>query len=305
MADAHCSVVHVPAGAKSDPWLECEDWNVCLRALTANVQLRRRVLEGAHRAAGAHDPSPTDGVCAKCTRDGANPGCNGMCSTCFLEKMGIPNLNGTVSIGSVDLTPLDVVTSVALGQSISDNAIDGMIELLKCKVPPEMCLLNSSDAQLLRARGGVGPTHIARFQSALKNKAVLLLPWFVKTPPHWELVAVHQETRCMCIYDSLSIEADVTSLQTSLNTLTGDSRAWRVESPPCGKQNDGTSCGAFVIHHMKLLILGVETTESNVPERNSDKQTANICLIRSQMARELLNGRLDAGVALVNKRYPV
>ena len=94
-------------------------------------------------------------------------------------------------------------------------------------------------------------------------------------------------------------------MQNSIDTLTGSVGAWTVVRPHCGKQDDRTSCGAFVIHHMKLLILGVELLGSNVPMHKSATQKDDTHLIRSQMARELLNCALDTGVALANERYPV
>ena len=97
---------------------------------------------------------------------------------------------------------------------------------------------------------------------------------------------------------------DLKTLCASLNQIFGGQGQWPEQRPACGKQLDKTSCGAFVVHHIKLLMTGVATTGSNVPVKGKRaSQRRDTRLIRSQMARELLNQKLDVGIALASKFY--
>lgn len=121
---------------------------------------------------------------------------------------------------------------------------------------------------------------------------------------HWELVVIYPREQRIDILDSLNITLDLRPLCHSLNQIFGVKGSWPSTRPRCGKQPDGTSCGAFVAHHMKLLLTGVAPTGDNVPRKgNKELQKRTTRLIRSKMARELQSQKLDAGIALSNNFY--
>ena len=67
---------------------------------------------------------------------------------------------------------------------------------------------------------------------------------------------------------------------------------------------DGVTCWAFVMHHMKLLTLGVSTGNAqNVPSGDQEMVLVQQQVIRSQIARELLAQELETEVALAGVKY--
>lgn len=235
-------------------------------------------------------------------------GCDGMCWSCYYRT--VLNLNdpdATFAIEGYLLTPLAIIDHVATGDGlVHDDEINAMMSMLRRVVPERMALAETTDWVMIHSRAG---NALNRFyvnaRRRFKGCSRVLFPFSPAGSLHWYLVDVQVEGQCIYLYDSLNIPVDLKSFAEAMSAIF-NVMEFRLERVSCGKQLQQTvHCGVFVVQHVKLLILGLEATEDNVPVPIHGRRRIMTLtqLMRSQMARELLARELEDGVVIANVKY--
>lgn len=189
---------------------------------------------------------------------------------------------------------------------LSDRHIAAAVDLLKLKAPPTWYLVEPLRFVVLT---NVEDNAMAwnRFATDTEKKTTVLFPVNVNGN-HWVLLEILLGTHSIHVYDSLNSTMLHQIRGTFLERLSfifgTKKRDWSLKQIQCGKQQDSSACGIFVIHHMKLLVSSAKITRHTVPMENDYQWKKKTQLMREQVGRELLSGQLEDNIVLANASYP-
>ncbi len=231
-------------------------------------------------------------------------GLEGCCQQCWIfNKKGLHNVNVDIIANDIRLSPFSILDHVASESGLMHgDELDACIALLRKRAPQDLFLATIDEWTTMQNHDFVQNLRlIAGARRRIHGAGRNLYPFNVNNA-HWELALVDVNICTVYVYDSLRIHADLSKFKRALSAI-HDVKDWTVFYPACGKQLDGTSCGLFVVHHMKLLMLGMAVTGGNVPSTGRKSCKRDTQQIRFQVARELLLQRLDDTIVLANVRY--
>ncbi len=231
-------------------------------------------------------------------------GLDGHCQQCWIfEKKGRINVNLDIVIDNIRLNPFAVLDHVASASGLMHgDELDACVALLRKHAPKDTFLAMTDEWTTMQNHDFVkNLRYTVGARRRICGAKRSLYPFNVSNS-HWELALVDVDSRTVSVYDSLRIHADLSKFKNALSAI-HDISDWTILFPACGKQVDSVSCGLFVVHHMKLLMLNMAVTGSNVPSTSRKACERDTQTVRSQIARELLLHRLDGTIVLADTRY--
>ena len=231
-------------------------------------------------------------------------GLDGYCQQCWIfQNKGLINTNLDIVIGDIHLNAFAILNHVTLQSGwMHGDELDACVEMLRQVAPKDTFLASIDEWTTMENHDFVTqPRFVAGARRRLHGAKRILYPFNVNNA-HWEVALVDVDGRTLSIYDSLRMRSDLGRVRKALS-LIHEIADWTIVYPACGKQADGTSCGPFVVHHMKLLMLNLSVTGSNVPRTSTKGCLEDTKKLRGQIARELLLQRLDDSIVLANQPY--
>jgi hypothetical protein len=231
-------------------------------------------------------------------------GLDGYCQQCWIfQTKDLVNVNLDIVIGDIHLNAFAILNHVALESGwMHGDELDACVEMLRQFAPKGTFLASTDEWTTMEKHDFVTqPRFVAGARRRINGAKRILYPFNVNNA-HWEIALVDVDGHTLSVYDSLRIRPDLTRVTKALS-LIHEIDEWTIIYPTCGKQADSTSCGPFVVHHMKLLMLNLSVTGRNVPRTSTKGCLEDTRKLREQIARELLLQRLDDSIVLANWPY--
>ena len=185
---------------------------------------------------------------------------------------------------------------------LDDKAMDIIKAEYKLKEinPNELRIISADQAELIKYEIKSWSEELPEW----KTKKVLFLPVNNSTNPetpgsggHWSLLVCDVPEKSFHYYDSygsMNLGSGKKLAKNFIKILLGKEEDWALEIEKAAQQSDGSSCGAFTMAHIKLLMeryqkKGSEPMNWKIEEKDRDEVKKTVTNIREVLERENWN----------------